>query len=102
MAQHDDRCPLSRARMDRVLSSPKPTARSVLVAIERTKLTATYVNAIAGAIFTVGGLAPNFATIHNSRPTDLADAGYHRRGCHLLDHERDATLLRGALSEELQ
>lgn len=57
--------------MDRVLFSPKPTVRSVLVANERAKLTATYVNAFAGAIFTVGGLAPIFATLLTAGPQTL-------------------------------
>ncbi|MBE7202805.1 MAG: amino acid transporter protein [Parafilimonas terrae] len=39
-----------------------------MIANERTKLTATYVNAIAGSIFTVGGLAPIFAVLYTSSP----------------------------------
>ncbi|GJE16047.1 amino acid transporter [Methylobacterium marchantiae] len=35
--------------------------RSKLVANERSKLTATYVNGLAIALFAVGGLAPMFA-----------------------------------------
>ena len=57
--------------MDSSLFPSKPTARSVLVANERTKLTATYVNAIAGSIFTVGGSAPIFAVLYTSGPPSL-------------------------------
>ncbi|MCJ2096827.1 amino acid transporter protein [Methylobacterium sp. J-072] len=52
--------------MDQSLFMPKPSARTVLIANERTKLTAGYVNAIAGSIFTVGGLAPIFAILYTS------------------------------------
>lgn len=57
--------------MDSSLFPSKPTTRSVLIANERTKLTATYVNAIAGSIFTVGGLAPIFAVLYTSSPPGL-------------------------------
>ncbi|WP_267421143.1 amino acid transporter protein [Methylobacterium sp. GC_Met_2] len=43
----------------------------MLVANDRTKLTAKYVNAIADAIFTVGGLAPILATRLTAGPPTL-------------------------------
>ena len=57
---------MSGAPVNRSLYPSKPSARSALIANERTKLTATSVNAIAGSIFTVGGLAPIFAILYTS------------------------------------
>ncbi len=38
---------------------------------ERTKLTATFLNGLAVAIFAVGGLAPAFTTLYGDRPVAL-------------------------------
>ncbi|KQO69902.1 hypothetical protein ASF22_17515 [Methylobacterium sp. Leaf87] len=52
--------------MDRVLFAAKPSTRTLLIANERAKLTAGYVNAVAGSVFTVGGLAPTFAVLYTN------------------------------------
>lgn len=59
------------APSDSSLFPSEPTTRSVLIANERTKLTATYVYAIAGSIFTVGGLAQILAVLDTSSPPGL-------------------------------
>ena len=52
--------------MDRSLFVSKPNSRTVLIANERAKLTASYVNTVAGSVFGVGGLAPIFAVLYAS------------------------------------
>ena len=41
-------------------------ARAKLINNERAKLTATYLNGLAVAVFAVGGLAPVFSTLYGS------------------------------------
>ncbi|KQO45568.1 MULTISPECIES: hypothetical protein [unclassified Methylobacterium] len=43
-------------------------ARDKLIANERAKLSATYLNGLAVAVFAVGGLAPIFSTSFSSAP----------------------------------
>ena len=52
--------------MDRSLFAPTPDSRETLIRNERVKLTASYVNTIAGGVFTVGGLAPIFAVLYGA------------------------------------
>lgn len=51
-----------------------PEARAILVANERAKLTATYVNGVAIAVLAVGGLAPVFAQPHTTLGIVLSSA----------------------------
>lgn len=56
-----DRAPPPNAGDPWILADPAPTDRDTLIANERTKLSATYVNGVAIAVLAVGGLAPLFA-----------------------------------------
>ena len=47
-------------------------ARTKLVGNERAKLTATYVNGLALAVFAVGGLAPLFSFVYSASPNALS------------------------------
>jgi hypothetical protein len=42
-----------------------------LVRNEQAKLTATYVNGLAIAVFAVGGLAPLFSVVYSDRPASI-------------------------------
>ncbi|MDP4022951.1 hypothetical protein Q8W71_09980 [Methylobacterium sp. NEAU 140] len=44
----------------------KAEERAKSVHNERTKLTASYVNTVAGGVFTVGGLTPIFAVLYTN------------------------------------
>ena len=44
---------------------------AVLIANERAKLTATYFNGLAIAVFAVGGLAPLFSIVLSSAPSSF-------------------------------
>ena len=44
------------------------TAREILIANERVKITATYANGLAVAIFAVGGFAPFISTALSDQP----------------------------------
>lgn len=52
--------------MDRSLFAPTPSARETLIRNERIKLTGSYVDTVAGGVFTVGGLAPIFAVLYGA------------------------------------
>ena len=45
--------------------------RTKLINNERAKLTATYLNGLAVAVFAVGGLAPIFSTLYGSTPLSV-------------------------------
>lgn len=45
--------------------------RTKLISNERAKLTATYLNGLAVAVFAVGGLAPIFSTLYGSTPLSV-------------------------------
>ena len=48
-----------------------PDRQAILVGNERAKLTATYVNGLAIAVFAVGGLAPLFSFVYAASPGAL-------------------------------
>lgn len=66
---------LDSRQIDRSLFKNRPSLRTILIVNERKKLTANYVNAIAGSIFAVGGLVPIFAVLHTSSPPSVPIPG---------------------------